>query len=205
MAKVHPNTTPAASAEETPGASVVRKEDGGAVSLTVWRKSLLFGCSGFTVFDSKGDLVFRVDVYGSAAGALVLMDSCGNPLLTLRRKKLSLGATWLIFDGEDTVDPVYSVKRQVSLRHGGALAHMKPRRLQGRVGVGGGGYEIKGSYARRSCRVYDEGRRAVAEVRRKEPAGGAALGGDVFRLVVESDFDACLAMAVVILLDQMFG
>ncbi|KAG6509376.1 protein LURP-one-related 8-like [Zingiber officinale] len=200
MAKVHPNTTAAASADGPPKTSVVRKEDGGEVSLTVWRKSLLFGCSGFTVFDSKGNLVFRVDVYGSAVGALVLMDSCGNPLLTLRRRKMSLGGTWLIFNGEDAVDPVYSVERQVSLRHGGALAHVKPRRLQG-----GRGYEIKGSYARRSCRVYDERRRAVAEVRRKEPAGGAAFGGDVFRLVVESDFDACLAMALVIVLDQMFG
>ncbi|KAG6519652.1 protein LURP-one-related 8-like [Zingiber officinale] len=200
MAKVHPNAT-AVQDEKTPEISVVRKEGGGASSLTVWRKSLLFGCSGFTVFDSKGNLTFRVDVYGSAVGVLVLMDRCGNPVLTLRRKKLSLGETWLIFKGEeDSVDPVFSVKRPVSLRHGRALAHVTPCHNSG-----GGGYQVEGSYARRSCRVYDECRRAVAEVRRKEAAGGVAFGGDVFRLVVESDFDSCLAMAVVIALDQMFG
>ncbi|XP_074584626.1 protein LURP-one-related 8-like [Curcuma longa] len=200
MAKVHPNATAAVQDAKTPEISIGRKEDGGAALLTVWRKSLLFGCSGFTVFDSKGNLAFRVDVYGSAVCALVLMDRCGNPVLTLRRKKLSLGETWLIFNGEDAVDPVFSVKRQVSLRHGRALAHVTPCHSGG-----GGGYEVEGSYARRSCRIYDERRRAVAEVRRKEAAGGVAFGGDVFRLVVESDFDTCLAMAVVMALDQMFG
>ncbi|KAG6489540.1 protein LURP-one-related 8-like [Zingiber officinale] len=200
MAKVHPNA-----AHGPLEMAVVREEDGGgaAAVLTVWQKSLLFGCSGFTVFDGQGNLAFRVDVYGgdAAAGALVLMDSSGTPLLTLRRKKLSLGETWMIFNGEDAADPVYSVKRHVSLRQGKAIAHVTPRRRGG----AGGGYEIEGSYARRNCKVYDEGRRVVAEVRRKETVGGVALGEDVFRLVVELDFDACLAMAVVIVLDQMFG
>lgn len=107
----------------------------------------------------------------------------------------------MIFNGEDDADPVYSVKRHLSLRQGKAIAHVTPCRLGG----GGGGYEIEGSYARRNCKVYDEGRRAVAEVRRKETAGGVAFGEDVFRLVVESDLDACLAVAIVIVLDQMFG
>lgn len=229
MAKVHPNA-----AHEPLKMAVGREENGGgaAAVLTVWRKSLLFGCSGFTVFDGQGNLAFRVDVYGgdAAPGALVLMDSSGTPLLTLRRKvtvdtnhnfffsetvrfviqiirllkyvqKLSLGETWMIFKGEDAADPVYSVKRHVSLRQGKAIAHMTPCRRGG----GGGGFEIEGSYTRRSCKVYDEGRRAVAEVRRKETVGGVAFGEDVFRLVVESDLDACLAMAVVIVLDQMFG
>lgn len=85
MAKVHPNE-----AHEPPEMAVGREEDGGgaAAVLTVWRKSLLFGCSGFTVFDGQGNLAFRVDVYGgdAAAGTVVLMDSSGTPLLTLRRK-----------------------------------------------------------------------------------------------------------------------
>ena len=89
MAKVHPNA--ASPALELPrpavscrGGAAGRQE---AAVLTVWRKSLLFNCSGFTVFDAKGSLVFRVDNYGSGSkGEVLLMDAAGKPLLTIRRK-----------------------------------------------------------------------------------------------------------------------
>lgn len=89
MAKIHPN---ASSSEASP-----RPEFSGGcgcgggvpetVMLTVWRKSLLFNGNGFTVFDSKGNLAFRVDNYSSGSkGEIVLMDAAGKPLLSLRRK-----------------------------------------------------------------------------------------------------------------------
>lgn len=54
--------------------------------------------------------------------------------------------------------------------------------------------------------MYDGDRRQVAEIKRKEPGvGGVAFGVDVFRLVVQPEMDAAVAMALVILLDQMFG
>ena len=65
-------------------------------------------------------------------------------------------------------------------------------------------YEIEGSYAQRSCVVYDDKRRRVAEIKRKEAVGGVAFGGDVFRLVVQPEIDSTIAMALVLLLDQMF-
>ncbi|URD98912.1 LURP-one-related 8 [Musa troglodytarum] len=201
--KVHPNA--AVPAREPPSIASCRGGDDvwgkdSAAVLTVWRKSLLFSCSGFTVFDAKGDLVFRVDTYGSGtAGELVLMDAAGKPLLTVRRKRLSLGENWLIYDGEDAGNPLYSVRKHVNLRRGKALAHVTPSR-----GDSGGGYEVEGSYSRRSCTVFDERGRAVAEVQQKEAIGGVAFGGEVFRLVVQPDVNACLAMAVLIVLDQMF-
>ena len=60
-----------------------------AVVLTVWRKSLLFNCDGFTVYNSNGNLVFRVDNYmNSTRDNIVLMDASGLPLLSIRRKVL---------------------------------------------------------------------------------------------------------------------
>ncbi|THU56475.1 hypothetical protein C4D60_Mb11t17640 [Musa balbisiana] len=199
MTKVHPSTTvPDLELPEPAGA---RRKDTNTVVLTVWRKSLLFSCSGFTVFDAEGNLVFRVDNYGSGStGEIVLMDAAGKPLRTIRRKKLSLGANWVIYDGEDVVDPLFSVKKHSNLLHSKVLAHVTtPCRRRS------AGYEVEGSYSRRSCTVYDEMRRSVAEIRRKEAVGGVAFGGDVFRLVVHADVDTCLAMAILIVLDQMFG
>ncbi|PKA58563.1 Protein LURP-one-related 8 [Apostasia shenzhenica] len=177
------------------------------VALTVWRKSLLFNCSGFTVFNEKGNLVFRVDKYAKSSnkGEIDLMDAVGNPILTIRRKMLSLGERWQIYDGDEAANPRFSVRKHVSLLQSRSLAHMTPCAPPVPEGKRGVRYEIEGSYANRSCMIYDERRRPMAEIRRKEAVSGAVFGLDVFRLVVQPGFDAALAMAAVILLEEMFG
>lgn len=59
-------------------------------NLTVRKTSLFFAGDGFTVYDCKGTLVFRVDSYGGPNNRdndeVVLMDAHGRCLLTLRRK-----------------------------------------------------------------------------------------------------------------------
>ncbi|KAL5232277.1 hypothetical protein ABZP36_031053 [Zizania latifolia] len=215
MAKVHPNlavpSLPAATAMSVITAGDCSAKEKGAaeaagdeepVVLTVWRKSLLFNCRGFTVFDASGNLVYRVDSYAADSRAeVVLMDATGRPVLTVRRKKLiSLrGDQWLVYPGEETrLPPLYAVKRTPQYIRGGggkSTAHVAA------CGVpGAGGYEVEGSYLRRRCAVFDEQRRAVAEVQPKE-----AVGTDVFRLVVRPGMEVSAAMAVVLALDEMFG
>lgn len=87
--KVHPNA--AAASLAVPAA----EEKGEAVSLTVWRRSLLFNGKGFTVFDSNGNLVFRVETYARGSPReVVLMDADGLALLTVRRK-VYIVRSWL--------------------------------------------------------------------------------------------------------------
>ncbi|XP_073009477.1 protein LURP-one-related 8-like [Typha latifolia] len=199
MAKVYPNVGGAPGIDCGGGEGERRQE---ATTLTVWRKSLLFNCNGFTVFDAKGNLVFRVDNYGEDRGEVVLMDAKGIPICTIRRKKLSLVDHSTIYNGEESVNPIFSVKKHVTLGRSKTLAHVTPS-SGGACGCGAA-YTIEGSYSRRSCAVYDGQRRQVAELSRKESDGGVALGADVFRLVVQPDLDTCLAMAIVVVLDQMF-
>uniref|UniRef100_A0A1D1YT75 Protein LURP-one-related 8 n=1 Tax=Anthurium amnicola TaxID=1678845 RepID=A0A1D1YT75_9ARAE len=199
MAKVHPN---APSSEPTsPPAPSPDAGGGEAAVLTVWRKSLLFNCSGFTVFDAKGNLVFRVDNYVSGnKREVLLMDAAGKPLLTIRRKRLSLGEHWMVYQGEEARNPRFSAKKRGGFRQHKALAHV--------AACGGDGHralEVEGSYSSRCCAVYDERRRPMAEVKRKEAVRGVGFGVDVFRLVVQPGFDPAVAMVIVILLDQMFG
>ncbi|KAI3750584.1 hypothetical protein L2E82_21257 [Cichorium intybus] len=180
--------------------------------LTVWKKSLLVSCDGFTVYDTKGNLVFRVDNYAAANKAeIVLMEASGRSVHTIRRKRLTLADSWLIYNGDTTVNPRFSVTKHVNFMNAKSLAHVSF------TGPGSGlespkngskknvAYEIEGSYAQRSCVVYDDKRRPVAEIKRKEAVGGVAFGGDVFRLVVQPEIDSTVAMALVVLLDQMFG
>lgn len=68
-------------------------------------------------------------------------------------------------------------------------------------------YVIKESYRCKSCKImHVSSNRAVVEIKRKEArTKGVRFGSDVFDLVVSLDFDTSLAMALVLLLDQMFS
>ncbi|KAJ6944274.1 protein LURP-one-related 17 [Populus alba x Populus x berolinensis] len=73
-----------------------RINDGTCTTLTVWRKSLLISCNGFT------NLVYRVDNYIDRPDELVLMDGSGKSILTMRRRK-KLGVPvhhWIVYEGE---------------------------------------------------------------------------------------------------------
>lgn len=61
-------------------------------NLTVLKTSLFFSGDGFTVYNSVGQLVFRLDSYGPQPrlrDQLVLMDPRGRCLLTVRRKVMN--------------------------------------------------------------------------------------------------------------------
>ncbi|MCL7050625.1 hypothetical protein MKW94_029650 [Papaver nudicaule] len=171
--------------------------------LTVWKKSLLFNCNGFTVFDTKGNLVFRVDNYRAGNKTeIFLMDASGKTLLTIRRKKLSLSDNWMVFDGDSSVNPKFMVKKHVNFLTSKNLAHVVSCQSANKELM----YEIIGSYAQRCVAVYDNRKRLVAEIQRKEAAkGGVSFGGDVFRLIVQPEIDPTVAMSLVIVMEQMFG
>lgn len=201
MTKVYPNAAAATASPSLPSpCSGSDPESSESVVLTVWKKSLIFNCDGFTVFDADGNLVYRVDNYMSGKnGEIVLMDASGTCLLTIRRKRLSLSDSWTVFDGETADNPRFSVRKNVNPLKSKCIAYVS--------GGGGKMYEVEGSYSRRCCAVYDEKKRRVAEIKQKEASvKGVAFGGDVFRLVVNpGGIDTAAAMAVVILLDQMYA
>lgn len=116
-------------------------------------------------------------------------------------QRLSLGDHWLVYAGETTVNPLFAVKKNVSLILASKLLAYATAAGNGRGSPQRAVYEIEGSYSQRSCAVYDDRRRQVAEIKRKE----AVFGVDVFRLVVQPELDSAIAMALVILLEQMYG
>ncbi|XVF52988.1 hypothetical protein PTKIN_Ptkin05aG0062100 [Pterospermum kingtungense] len=192
---------------ETPGG------DHRGTSLTVWRKSLVISCHGFTVIDSNGNLAYRVDNYvGGRPKELILMDASGKSILTMQRSKnLRLVDTWLVYGGEvgdycttseeSSEKPIFCVKKCINILQSNpnVLAYVYRGSSDKRYA-----YMIEGSYSHRSCKVVDDTKKVVAEIRRKE-AGGISFGLDVFVLIVQAGLDPGFAMALVLLLDQMFS
>ncbi|KAL7150415.1 hypothetical protein ABFS83_05G110400 [Erythranthe nasuta] len=184
-----------------------------SISLTVWRKSLIFSCKGFTVIGSDGSLVYRVDNYTGRPHRIVLMDGSGEPIFTICRPKLSIvNNYWLIYEGDEVrkdginssfKKPIFCVRKNLSI-----MKFTKPSVIAyvySGVSEKKCVYMIEGSYEHRSCTVFDESRKIVFEIKKKECSrGGVSFGSEVFHLIVRPGIDSRFAMAIVLLLDQMF-
>lgn len=113
--------------------------------------------------------------------------------------------SWLVFEGEistKTQEPIFRARKHVDILSPKVkrLARVYKEPYNNNTG-----YVIEGSYTNRSCKVLDESRNVVAEIRRKETeTKGVSFGLDVFMLTVNQGFDCGLAMSIVLLLDQMF-
>ncbi|XP_073051406.1 protein LURP-one-related 8-like [Primulina eburnea] len=190
-------------------------EEDCTISLTVWRKSLIFSCiNGFTVIGSDGSLVYRVDNYSRCSDQVVLMDGSGNPIFTIcRRRKLRLvDWSWLVYDGEvsksrinsSSSKPIFYVRKNMKIlgKSSKVLAYVYDGVLYDKKCA----YTIEGSYTHRMCKILDESRSVLAEIKRKQDAaGGVSFGLEVFVLSFRPGLDSGVAMAIVSLLDQMFS
>nr|GMD82357.1 protein LURP-one-related 11-like [Ipomoea batatas] len=64
-------------------------------TFTVWMKSLVYHGNGCTVFDSNGEIVYRIDNYNTKCSREVhLMDLHGRVLFSIRQKKLAVFGRW---------------------------------------------------------------------------------------------------------------
>ncbi|KAJ4845523.1 hypothetical protein Tsubulata_013046 [Turnera subulata] len=171
--------------------------------LTVLKTCLFFANDGFTAYDCKGELVFRVDSYGPDMrdrGELVLMDAHGRCLLTVRKKRPSLHQRWegYLGEGTDGQKPIFSVRRSSIIGRSGMTVEV--------YGNPGEEYQIEGSFANRSCSIFNAEKQAVADIRRKVDASTRVmLGKDVFSLCLKPGFDGAFAMGLVLVLDQISG
>lgn len=171
--------------------------------LTVRKTSLFFAGDGFTVYDSEGKLLLRVDSYGPGAryrDELILMDASGCCLLTVRRKRPSLHHRWEGFLGEGTdgKKPMFNVWRSSIIGRSAVTVEVYGNQTEE--------YQIEGSFGQRSCVIFNGEKECVAEIRRKvDASANVVLGKDVFSLCLKPGSDAAFAMGLVLVLDQIIG
>eukprot|EP00253_Pinus_taeda_P018563 PITA_18563 len=184
-------------------------------TFTVWKKSLLFNGEGFTVFDSSGNLVFRVDNYASnVERELFLMDAVGNVLLTLHRdKRLSLSQRWEAFrgDGVGYGKPEFSViiKSSCWLFSSKALAKVLVTQAEGEKNYRETchyDYQIEGSLSNPSSfTIFSASRQIIAQVKPKEATSEIMLGDDVLGLVVQPGIDQIFVMGLAVIFIQLIS
>ncbi|XP_059068818.1 protein LURP-one-related 11-like [Cryptomeria japonica] len=195
MAQVHPD-----SIFSSPHVYIDHKFcSASATHFTVLKKSLLLNGKGFTVFNSLGNLVFRVDNYASISkNEVLLMDDAGHLLLTLRRKFFR--KRWEAFRG----NPMESEKATFSLVKSLGFSN----KITANVFVNGvrkskvWDYKIKGS-CKSSWTIFTVSGETIGQVKRKEVKSDIVLGNDILNLVVEGRVDQAFVMGLLIMFDQI--
>ncbi|CAL5214780.1 unnamed protein product [Lathyrus oleraceus] len=106
MAKVHPQEQESTTSSQSHDDQCLNKRE----RYTVWMKSLVLHSNGCTVYDSNGNIVYRVDNYDTKGGREVnLMNLKGNVVCTIKKRLLAFGS----WEGHNTTAaiPILEVKR----------------------------------------------------------------------------------------------
>ncbi|XP_047952051.1 protein LURP-one-related 11-like [Salvia hispanica] len=191
MTKIHPNRSVSSSSLSSPE----RERE----TFTVWMKSLVFHGNGCTVFNSGGEVVFRVDNYQKKCSRKVyLMDSSGQTLFSMYRKKLYFWGFWEGFKhskgGKEEKKPWFKVRRNHTI-FGREISCRVVLKLEENSESY---YRIIGLEGKASLKIVDEfSGHLLAEAVQKQSSEGIPLGNDVVTLMVESNADQSLIMALV--------
>ncbi|XP_073136281.1 protein LURP-one-related 11-like [Henckelia pumila] len=187
MAKIHPKL-------EQITNNLSEKE-----TYTIWMKSLIFHGNGCTIFNSRGEIVFRVDNYQQRCSTKVfLMDSEGQVLFSLTRKKLRIFPCWEGFKWIDSKAgkterlPWFQVRRNHRIL-GRDTSCKVSFKCDEKVGSC---YKILGLEGKSMLKIIDFSGQILAEAIQKQTSG-VALGDDVLTLMVEADADQSLVMALI--------
>eukprot|EP01018_Ginkgo_biloba_P036916 Gb_03485 [translate_table: standard] len=161
-------------------------------------------CSGgdLVVNDPDGHLFLRVDGRAcSFRDNRVLRNASGKPIITLRRKILSINNQWEAFRGEKTESANLLFRARTSC----------PLQLKTSVNVYMAdnteeeqwNFKVKGDYIERSA-IFYYGARIIAELSRKRASNcNALLGRDTFLITIHPGVDYAFIVALVAVLDEI--
>ncbi|KAI3871179.1 hypothetical protein MKW98_015079 [Papaver atlanticum] len=168
-------------------------------TLTVWMKSLVFNGNGCTVYDSSGNIVYRIDNYDQKLkNEFYLMDVHGNVLVTILKKKLSVIKFWEGYKSTELEGRINKPWFQVK----------NPRLFKGDhcevlLIKDGNNIDLENSYKiagnATAFKIINEAEELVAEVKQKQSVSGITLGEDVMTLMVEENVDLSFIMSLVVI------
>ncbi|XP_010533681.1 PREDICTED: protein LURP-one-related 4 [Tarenaya hassleriana] len=177
MARVFPQT-----AISSPYMSTQRE------TFTVWMKSLVYQTNGLTVYNSNGEITYRVENYERKCSSEVhVMDLHGNILFTIRKKKLWVLGGWYVYRwGSEEEKPFARIKRS---------------------SMGDGDWEVRDENnesfwilrldPKFAFQILDTNGDIIAQVKPKQSSNGVTLGEDVLALEVKPRVDHSLVVTLV--------
>ncbi|ONK62954.1 uncharacterized protein A4U43_C07F9850 [Asparagus officinalis] len=178
MAKVYPRAHLSSSSSSSTSSDIQ--------ILTMWMKSLVLNGNGCTIYNSDGQIVYRVDNYAcKSSHEVCLMDHGGRILTKILRKKPRVFGQWEGYrsDGLTVEEQVPWFRVQKTSR-----ILKRDHHFEATVTYENGNnnlscYKILGSPRKTEYKIIDRQGKPVAEVKRKLTSTGVALGEDVLTLI----------------------
>uniref|UniRef100_A0A7N0UDI2 Uncharacterized protein n=1 Tax=Kalanchoe fedtschenkoi TaxID=63787 RepID=A0A7N0UDI2_KALFE len=173
------------------------------VDLAIVRKFLALTEGSFGVTDAQGNPLFRVkDRLLHIHDYRVILDVNENPVMTLRKKLMTMHSRWQVFRGDSTEDKdlLFTVKEtsmvQLKAKLDVFLAHNKDEKVCD--------YKVRGSFFERSCMVYaGETSNIVAQMHKKMTAESILLDKTRFNVTVYPNIDYAFITAIMVILDEI--
>ncbi|CAN8269351.1 unnamed protein product [Cochlearia groenlandica] len=199
IVKIHPTS---AAAGEKPNSPYLTTEK---ESFTIWMKSLVFNTNGCTVFNSKGNIIYRVDNYNSkSCREVYLMDLHGHVLFTLRKKRLGLFKTWEGYRSlSKNIDEITTTNFEYFRVKNNIFKNMNKKDsykvITGSCRNDEGSCYYKMVTRGKSLVIEDNYGRVIAEVKKKQSRNGNfEFGNDVLTMMVESKVDHSFIIGLVL-------
>ncbi|XP_058214713.1 protein LURP-one-related 10-like [Rhododendron vialii] len=173
------------------------------VDLTIVRKLLSITEGDFTVTDVNGNVMFKIKgkVF-SLRDRRVLLDTAGNPILTLQQKILTAHKRWQVYRGDstDAKDLLFSAKKSSLIQFKTQLDVFLAANTKEDVCD----FKIKGSWFERSCTIYlGITSTIIAQMHRKHSVQSIVLGKDTFSVTVYPHVDYAFIVALVVVLEEI--
>ncbi|KAK4268477.1 hypothetical protein QN277_025131 [Acacia crassicarpa] len=172
------------------------------VDLAVVRKVLTVA-DKFTVTDLNGNVVFKLQSsLLSLHDHRVILDAAQNPVVTLRRKVMTMHDRWQAFRGDssDPKDLIFTLKRSSLIQFRTKLDVFLASNTSEQVCD----FKIKGSWLERSCVVYaGESNTIVAQMHKKHTVQSIAFGKTNFMVTVYPNVDYAFIVALIVILDEI--
>ncbi|MFS7941793.1 putative tubby-like protein [Helianthus anomalus] len=167
---------------------------------TIWMKSLVLNSNGYTVYDSNGEVVFRIDNYDSKCRSEVyLMDLRGNIVCTILRKKLLRFGLWDCYNDKDSRIPWFKVGKAFGFFNNDYIYDILVGTNEAQS-ISSSNHRMEGSIDNLEFKIFDGEGRIMAVVQRKLSSSGVALGEDVLFVTIEPHIDHIFVMSLVAIL-----
>ncbi|XP_043725866.1 protein LURP-one-related 15-like [Telopea speciosissima] len=171
------------------------------VDFSILRK---VGKGNFSVADEvTGNILFEVKVnHLSFHGRRVLLDSNGNPLLSIRKKILSAHWRWEVFRGDSwkSKDLLFSVKKSSLFQFMTQLDVFLAANTKEEICD----FKIKGSWLKRSCMIYiGNSSNVIAQMNKKQSVQSVLFGKDNFTVTVYPNVDYAFIVALIVILNAI--
>ncbi|PHT32282.1 hypothetical protein CQW23_28619 [Capsicum baccatum] len=192
MAKIHPETLKHSSSNSFSFPCYVTST---RETFTILMKSLVYHGNGCTVFNSKGEIIFRVDNYQERnSNEVFLMDLCGQVLFSIKKEKLRLLGRWSGYlSGGFKGKPWFQVRRNWKFSRGNVSCNVNLGCEKSFESC----YKIQQIDKKSAFRVSNNVGQLVAEVKQKQSSRGFGYGDDVLTLEVEPQVDYSFIVALV--------